>query len=313
MAGTPSIKREYNKSDDLMLEQAQTMHNLLEADLADFTAEYISINAAYLADFQTAIDEAYAMPSATEEYNELELLTENVEALMTQSRQLYQKLSSYIKLIYPNSKAIHNIFYADEYVSVRRSQPGMIRLLGRCYEKANSAPYKAALIAEGFLQLDIDQLEALREDLFEANEAQEKLAKELLLKTEERIKKYNLVWAFMQKTSATSKQVYVDSPAKQEMYLLYPETQGPSVPSKVQNLSYDLLGTKVKWDVAVGAQSYELQQKIDMPSADFLTIYEGALNEYVYTPPVGVWLFRCRGENDAGKGNWSNEYQWIQE
>ncbi len=289
------------------------MHNNLLIDLAAFTAAFPAINATFLGEFQDAIDEADAIPLAFDDYNQLEVLSETVEEKMDICRKHYGKLIAYVKMIYPNSKSNQDVFWADKYRLARNDQRLMIDLMESCFRHANSATYKADLIAEGFLQADIDLINTYGQALDAANIAQEDMKSSLKVKTDERISKYNAVWAFMRKTSAASKVVFSDSAVKQEQYMLYPEHTGPSVPTKVQNLNYDLVGTKLKWDIAVGADTYELQKKIDMPAASFDTIYVGTDNEFVYTPPAGVWVFRCRGENAEGSGAWSNEFQWIQE
>ncbi len=313
MSTAVELMRSYSKPDDLMLEQAQTMHDLLTLDLTYFTAEFTNISASFLSNFQSAINAAYAIPSSTDEYNQLEVLTEDVELIMENARKHYQKLITYVKMIYPDSIAKQSIFWADRYSTMRRNQTKMIELLFSCFTNANSTAYKSSLIAEGFLQSDIDQLETLHDELVTANRAQEELRLLLKVKTEDRIIALNLVWSFMSKISNASKQVFPDSYAKQQLYLLYPERNGESVPVKVQNLQFDKLNTKLKWDPAAGAVSYELEFKQDLPSMSWAILYEGEHNEFLYNVPVGVWLFRCRGENDAGKGSWSNELQVIEE
>ncbi len=79
------------------------------------------------------------------------------------------------------------------------------------------------------------------------------------------------------------------------------------LPSKVQNLQFDIANIKLKWDIAAGADTYQLEIKQNLPGFDWLTLYEGAANEFIYSPGGGSWYFRCRGKNENGSGTWSEE------
>ncbi len=306
MAKATEIRRKYNKSDDLMLEQAQIFHDLLTLDLADFSAEFTSFTAGFVTGFQSAIDAALAIPLSEFELGQLESYTEDVENAMEACRVQYQRLLRYVRIIYPNSPGKVAVFDPDGYEAIRKSQTRMYPFMTNAYSFANAAPYKALLIAEGFVQTEIDKLETLAEALYDANKTQELYRKELLSKTEERVEALNEVWEIMVKISNASKQVYEESYAKQQQYLLYPESSGGKLPSKVQNLSFDLLQTKLKWDVAANSDQYELEEKMSGSAFSWNTIYTGEANEYLHAVPPGEWEYRCRGKNSEGSGEWSD-------
>lgn len=306
MAKAIQKRREYVKSDDLMLEQAQTMRNLFEGDKADFTALYIPLEDPFSANFQTAIDTAQDLPTADEEALELKVLTEDVLAAMENCRVQFMLLASYVKLLFPNSIAKQDLFGLKKYDKVRSSQTKMYDLMQLAYRKANSLDYKADLIALGFVQTEIDKLETYGEALYDANEAQEDLKQQIRLRTEQRVTAYNAVWEYMKKISAASKQVYADNYTKQQMYLLYPEGEGGR-PGKIQGLEYDLPTHTASWLLNMASDTYQLEYKYDDEVSEWETAYDGTATEAVHDPGEGDWLYRVRGVNDKGPGEWSDE------
>ena len=223
MARSDLLRRNYIKPDDKMLEQAQTMRNLFDADSADFIALYTDLAAPFSSNWQADIDAAQALPIADEQVAELAVMTEDVETQMELARVQFQKLASYVRILFPDSKPMQGIFGLDKYARVYQSKTKLYDLMEFAYRQANSAEYKTDLIAKGFLQTDIDTLNTLAGALYDAYEAQEEFKKVIRVLTEERVTAYNKVWDSMAAVSTTSKQVYRNSFAKMRQYLLYPE------------------------------------------------------------------------------------------
>ena len=306
MARAEQETRDYTKSDDAMLEQAQTMLNLFNADKSDFTAMYTHLEDPFSANWQTDIDVAQALPTSDEESAELEVKTEDVETQMELARVQYQKMASYVKLLFPDSKAKQGIFGLDKYDKVRQVQTKMYDLMQLAYRKADSADYKADLIDLGFVQTEIDALNTIAESLYDANEAQEEFKQVIKLRTEERIAAYNKVWDSMKAVSAASKQVFVDDYAKLQQYLLYPEGEG-GTPGKVLNLIYNTGTSMLNWDVPLSPEpidKYELERSTD--GDNWAQVYQGAENEALVPLLAGENYFRCRAHNKNGWGTWSD-------
>ncbi len=126
------------------------------------------------------------------------------------------------------------------------------------------------------------------------------------LKTIERIEKGNVVYSFVSKYCNIGKLIWEDTDeGKYEDYIIYKSS--PVLPSKVQNLQYDISNTKLKWDLAADATNYELEVKKSDPAFSWSQIYVGEEQEFIYPSPPGNWLYRCRGINSEGVGNWSDE------
>jgi hypothetical protein len=156
----------------------------------------------------------------------------------------------------------------------------MKELLELGYRQASIASQKTALIAAGYTQALIDELQTISDTIDSLNAEQEDMLAERGDRTQTRIEAYNAVWEFMQKINKASKVTFEDNPAKLEMYLLYP-TASQSLP-KPQNLhgvvmSEDPSQVLLSWDAVVGAEVYRVyfsEAAIGAPSGNFQAIEE---------------------------------------
>jgi hypothetical protein len=264
MAGTKSINREYTMDDLDMLELAQVFHGNFLIDQAAFIAAFPILDVPFAANFQTAIDTADDIPSGAEVDSLIAVITEELNAKMPLARSALQKLFTYADLTW-NSSAKTNSFGKNRYEKARQSQVRIKELLELAHRQADSVTNKAALIAAGYLQVDIDQLETLMDEIDTLNAQQELELSNRGIQTETRVTAMNAVWEFMRQINKTSKVVFVDSPAKLDLYLLYPTTHS-GLP-KVQNLVVSVSASSpyiatITWTPAVGATEYQLYQSV---------------------------------------------------
>lgn len=215
--------RLFNKPDELMLEQAQTMYDNFVAEKANFIANVPVFEDPFAENFQAIIREAEALPLDNEIIAEAAIYTEQLEITMEEARKAYMKLIYYVKLAFPDSNAILDVFGHNKYEKERKSQTGMLNLLEQAHRKAEDSKYKNSLISNGFTQEMIDGLQTIYQNIREQNRMQEDALNERPLKTQQRVEKLNKVWEFMEKISEATKIIYMDNPTKQEQYLLYPE------------------------------------------------------------------------------------------
>ncbi len=305
-----SIERDYKMEDLLMLQMAQVIHNAFVLDQAAFAADFPALATPFNIQFQTAIDNADAIPSAEEVDGQIVAITDELNSLLPLGQKALQKLYTYVEMAFTNPGKQAE-FGRPRYEKARNSQLQMKELLETANRIASVASNKAALMAVGYTQAAIDELKSISDDIDDLNSQQEDMLSSRITKTQARIVAYNLVWGFLKTINKASKVTFVDDPAKLEIYMLYP-TSGGGVPTKVQNLNYDMGNTKLKWDEAGGADRYQLEMKRDAVGFDWTTIYEGVQNEFVYVPQSGNWLFRCRGINSNGSGSWSDELIVVQ-
>jgi hypothetical protein len=127
-------------------------------------------------------------------------------------------------------------------------------------------------------------------------------------KTQERITKGNEIYSFITRYCTIGKIIWDDEDeSKYNDYVIYHKPL--NLPSKVQGLEYAIPTNTAKWLAAALAVSYELEYKSESPSGavpDWVNIYAGAELSFVHNPGAGAWLYRCRGKNENGGGDWSN-------
>jgi len=166
--------------------------------------------------------------------------------------------------------------------------------------------YLLDLAAEGLTQAMLDVLTALAQDFEDHLNALGDAIADRDEKTEERIALGNELYALVAKYCEIGKVIWKEtSEAKYNDYVIYPTTT--EMPGKVQNMGYDYGTHTVSWDAAAHAEDYQLERKFHS-DPDWTVVYEGADTSVVNDPVTpGQWFFRCRGQNENGYGDWSDE------
>lgn len=222
------ILRLYGMEDEALTVAANTMHGNATDDLALFTAKFPFFVAGFLTSFMNAITLALGVLTDGSIVMDIKVLTENVNLAMKDGYDLLRNLDIYAKLAFPNTPGQQRAFGQDTWLQAKNDSEKMVIALTNAHEKANKAPYKAALIAKGFLQTDIDNLLTFATAIQTANFIQEALKSDRPVQTEERIIIYNAVYRFMQTINLCSIVVFKDSPAKLDQYKLTSPTSNPA-------------------------------------------------------------------------------------
>lgn len=222
------IVRLYHMPDEDMTTRAQTMHDNLDTDIADFTAKFPGINGGFVTSFATDITTAKNFMSDTAVVNMIKVLTEDLEASVEEGMRALDALDVYAREAFDDSPAKQRVFGQDTWAKARNDQQKMVKALKLAHSFANVDPYKSALIAEGMTTGDIADLLTIAGNIDLKDGLQEKAKSGRGVTTEERIKVYNIVWAREQKISIASEYVYRDDAAKRAQYLLYPQASGES-------------------------------------------------------------------------------------
>ena len=166
------------------------------------------------------------------------------------------------------------------------------------------------LASEGLTQQILDDFEVLTESFENSLNTLEDAIADRDIKTEERILKGNELYSFVSKYCNFGKQIWESvSEAKYNDYVIYPATA--EVPGKVPNLGYNIGTHTVSWGTSTRAKDYQLKFKNASPGFNWAVCYEGADLSCVHDPGSGSWNYRCRGHNEDGYGNWSNELNVI--
>jgi len=96
----------FSKTYDDVLTQAYLFHSGLIRDLSLFTAYSPIFDADYASDFLDLIESAGGLPTNEEDLNNQVILSNDVESKMEESRAIYRKLISYVRLKWGNSDSV---------------------------------------------------------------------------------------------------------------------------------------------------------------------------------------------------------------
>jgi hypothetical protein len=298
------ITKKFSKSYDEALTQAYLFHSEFVLDLASFAAFSPSFDVAFAADFLDLIEVADVIPTNQEDLNNQVILSMAVEDQMAVARAIYQKLLVYVGLAFSNSEAALLAFGNNTYDEARLFPTKMMNLLQHALLNASSTAYKAALIAEGFLQTDIDSLDTIEHDLNTRYSAQQVYKQHTYGRSEERAIAFNAVWDVMVKINAASKIVFKDSPAKIEYYLLYQASTPIGYLTAPVNFAFNSGSLIFTWGAVENATSYEFQSSSD--GTNYTQYWTGpeiacALSEV----PTTFMYYRVRARNANGYGPFS--------
>ena len=312
MSSTKSLVRDYNMDDLDMLELAQVFHDNFVVDETAFVAAFPILDAPFAANFQTAIDAADDIPSGAEVDSLIAVKTEELNAQLPLARTALQKLFTYTDLTW-NSVAKTNSFGKNRYEKARQSQVKLKELLELAHRQAEVAANKADLIASGYTQVDIDELETLMNAIDTLNGEQEMELSNRGIQTQVRVTAMNAVWEFMRQINKTSKVVFVDSPAKLDMYLLYPTTS--SSLGKVVGLSVSLdagppMMAELVWLPVSGAEEYQVymsQVPVGDPADEY--VWVAGTVPPAWNQPIALgyrYWFKVRAITESDEGAFSN-------
>lgn len=309
------IERNFDMEDIAMLERAQVFHNSFVIDDAAFIAAFPHLALPFATNFQAAIDAADALPSGYEIDVQIAVVTEELNNMLPLGQRALQKLYTYVDLVW-NSKVKLNAFGKSRYEKARNSATRLKELLEFAHRQAEMADNKAALLAAGYTQAAIDELKTIEDNIDAKNAEQEDMFASRGSKTQERVVALNTVWGFMQQINKASKVVFVDNPAKIELYLLYPTSY--SSLGKVQNLAAVLdggppLNAQLSWNFVTGGIDYEIERSsvpLGQPAGTFVPIATVQNDEYVDIIGGGESLYyRVRARNSSLTGAWSDVVQ----
>jgi hypothetical protein len=303
------IQKKFSKTYDEALTQAYLFHSEFVLDLALFTAFSPSFDADFASDFLDLIEAADTIPTNQEDLNNQVILSTAVEEQMVVARSIYQELLVYIGLAVPNSETALLAFGNNMYEKARYSPQKLVNLLQLAHRNANSTVYKAALIAAGFLQTDIDSLETIATELNTRYNVQQDYLQHTYSRTEERTIAFNAVWDVMVKINAASKIVFKDSPAKIEFYLLYQASTPIGTLTAPTNFEFNNGTLIFDWHAVENATSYELESSTD--GTNYSSYWTGTELSCTLTEiPSTMMYYRVRARNAGGYGPSSDVIQY---
>lgn len=233
-------ERKYAMGDDPMLERAEVFHDHLNGELANFTARFPWLDGAWLMAFQADITAADAFPKDESVILDIKILTGDVTASMQQGYAALQTLGGYARLAYPTDPARERVFGQQYWAGAKESTLKLQEALELAYTKANNPVYNAELLAKGYTQPEIDQLDTLAEDLQTKNGLQEALKVGRHVTKADRIALLNIVWEHMRTINTCASVVWAADADRFDQYKLYPSSgsgNGGDTPTNEVNIS----------------------------------------------------------------------------
>lgn len=219
------ILRVYSITDPEMYEASKTKRGFFLEDKADFIIFDGDFADPFGADWLTAISAAEGIPQDEVLDDQLTQLTAAVEAEMKICRDKFQDSKYFIEKAFPDNIPVWNEFGYNNYDSVRRVQTKLLLFMKNFHAVAEK--HKVILIAAGYAQAKIDEIETVRAGLDAANLEQELFIGNLPVITQSRHSKNNSVWEIMVRVCTAGKRIFKDNFGKYQRYLLPPGEENP--------------------------------------------------------------------------------------
>lgn len=273
-------KRDFNKNDNLMIEQCQTMHDNFVGDVSSFQAKIPYLTIEFATEWQAEINAANTVISDTYLVDQLQVVTQDLLKIQDDARDHFQNMVFFVKRAFKGNKAVQNLFGLDKYKSSRDNTNKIIDLLQQAYRACSDTKYNALLVSEGFSAENIEQLNTFANNLHQKNIEQEDMKNQRPVSTQERIAVLNKAWKRMIEVNEASKLVFKDDYAKLQQLLLYPESGGNKAPGEIGTL------TGVISDVSGNPLD---KVNISLSKTEYSTLSNGA-GEFIFeTVNTGVY------------------------
>ncbi|MCD4819781.1 MAG: hypothetical protein K8S23_13940 [Candidatus Cloacimonetes bacterium] len=211
--------RSYNFTDGEMFEKANVIKVCFTADMTDFSNFDADFNQTYLDDLTAKILSANKVPQDNQVIDQLAQKTDLVEKIMDECRIATQKSKYFIEKAFPNNRSKWNEFGYNDYQEARNSQLKMIQYMKVVCAVSNTN--KDALLAVGFTQANIDELNTLSSQLDAANIDQQVFMKERTTLANQRVELMNKVWEVIQHICKVGKIIYADDYSRYQQYVMY--------------------------------------------------------------------------------------------
>lgn len=210
------INRNYNYSDETLIQYASDQLSYLREDLPAFKAFDEDLATAKRDAMQALTD--WALNEGGDEVNVTRLgdYTEKVQEEMENARKLYGQLRYWVIKTFPGRKAVQRQFGIGRFSKIADSQETMVRFMSGLAESVRD--YRPQLEEAKSPAALLDSVAKQASALRVANDAQEKKKGNRTVDTEERIKKLNELHQHTRDYNAAAEHVFYDSPAKRDRY-----------------------------------------------------------------------------------------------
>ena len=241
-----AITRDYKISDDSMLQDSRTTQEQFKADQDVFKGFDADFGTPYETQWKAAITAAENAPTDEQVLDVQGTLTTTVETALADACKCFQDAKYFIKTAFPNQTGVWNEFGFDNYDDARQSPEKMLVFISAFSTTANSAKYKAGLIAAGFTQAKIDDILVKHAALANAKTNQQVAKNSRVGTTQSRVALMNEVWAFRTQVAEAAKVIFQDDFAKYKAYLLPASAEGSGIFSIQGTVTDKATGNKLE-------------------------------------------------------------------
>lgn len=215
-----NVVKDFRIDNSKMLVKSQVFLNAFINNKAIFIAKSPVLEDPFAAEFQSAIDFAKHLPFPDEINSIISVIVESLKEKMIVAQSKLQVLYMYVKIGWDSDDKIES-FGRNKYQKSRKSYSKMIDLLKLANRKAELVENKTVLLSVGYTQLEIDELNAIADEIKALFLKLNDLKSNRYIQTNQRITAMNDVWKFMQKVNKVSKIAFINNPAMIKLFSLY--------------------------------------------------------------------------------------------
>jgi len=223
------VVRFYTVRDEIVLENAERFDNQYELD----EPEFIKWNSAvfpvdFKIQFREKINKAKEFTNNSENIGRIIKNTPFTGRTLDECNKYFTEMVPVIESTFPNKISIWNQFGFNEYRESCKSYSKMVLFMENLFDV--SERYKTLLTLNGFSQMKIDKIKALKEELQKEQIVQLSGLNTKPADTQKRIIMMNMVWLEMQKINRASKIIFQENVIISDKYELPNHSSGTEAP-----------------------------------------------------------------------------------
>ena len=214
---------------------------------------------------------------------------------MQQGYAALQTLGGYAKLAYPTDAARERVFGQQYWADARDNTLKLQEALELAHAKADSASYKPDLLAKGYTQIEIDQLDTLATDLQTKNGLQEAMKMGRHVTKADRIALLNVVWEHMRTINVCASVVWAADAERMEQYQLYPSSSSGGGDDDGPMEEVNISGTVRDANTTFPLENVEvtIYESAEGPGAEDPTTFTDAGGNYSFNFPEIPGMFEA--------------------
>jgi len=248
-------------SDSQMLMKAEGFQRMFVWRITEFEALYPDLNLDVANELQAFIVTARGVDADYALAGELMTLKQYLNKKWKACRDVFNDLRYYIERAFPDNIIKWNEFGYGSYREMSRSHLRVnlfMNLLHKAFEDN-----KTELMAVGVQQAQIDNILVVKNDFWEAQQAQQSFLKTRPVLTQTKVTKLNNVWTTLKRINKASKRVFRKNYEGLQMFLLPAAASNEQSSLSVTGVVFDLQTSEPIANAKVEIPKLQLQTTTD--------------------------------------------------